>query len=242
MFDFRNEYKNVVVLTGAGISAESGIATFRDSNGLWENHKVEDVASPEGFKRDPALVQKFYNERREQLLADTVQPNAAHKALAAFEKRHKGGFCIITQNIDDLHERAGSKNVLHMHGELFKKRCGYCGEVSLCVGDITEESVCKKCETRNLRPHIVWFGEQPLELETCFQLGIICDLFVSIGTSGQVYPAAGFVDLAKDNGAKAVEINLEFTANRGSFDEGFYGKASEEVPLFFESLNVARKQ
>jgi len=256
MFDFRNNYKNVVILTGAGISAESGIATFRDSNGLWENHKVEDVASPDGFKRDSALVHKFYNERREQLLSNDVQPNAAHKALAEFEKRHKGGFCIITQNIDDLHERAGSKNVLHMHGELFKKRCQKSGEVSLCVGDVTEETVCTCCkEAGNLRPHIVWFGEVPFKMDTCFKLLHLCDLFISIGTSGHVYPAAEFVNIAKDGGdwstdplaqesphtrAKVVEINLEFTANRGDFDEGFYGKASEEVPMFFESLNLKK--
>jgi NAD-dependent deacetylase len=255
MFDFRLKYKNIVVLTGAGISAESGIATFRDSNGLWENHKVEDVASPAGFERDPELVHKFYNARRQQLLSDDVQPNAAHKSLAEFEKRHKGGFVIITQNVDDLHERAGSKNVLHMHGELFKKRCEACSEVSLCVSDISTESTCSKCSyTGNLRPHIVWFGEMPFDMEKCQKLLQLCDLFISIGTSGHVYPAAEFVNIAKNGigawppgdllageytktAAKTVEINLQRTVNRLKFDEGFYGKATEEVPLFFESLN-----
>jgi NAD-dependent deacetylase len=255
VFDFRNQYKNIVVLTGAGISAESGIATFRDSNGLWENHKVEDVASPEGYRRNPVLVQRFYNARRSQLLEDGIKPNAAHEALALFEKRHKGGFVVITQNVDDLHERAGSKNVLHMHGELFKKRCEACGKVSAVIDKISVEDKCNGCGVfGKLRPHIVWFGEMPFDLDKCYHLLHLCDLFVAIGTSGHVYPAADFVNVAR-NGyeenadpmaiitpkkvhAKTVEINLVRTVEANNFDEGFYGSATEEVPLFFESLNV----
>lgn len=249
MFDFRNHYKNIVVLTGAGISAESGIATFRDSNGLWENHRVEDVASPAGYHRDPELVQRFYNARRAQLLEDKVQPNAAHQALAKFEKRHKGGFVVITQNVDDLHERAGSRTVLHMHGELFKKRCEACGAVSAVIGEINIEDPCANCGAKGmLRPHIVWFGEMPFDLDKCFKLLHLCDLFVAIGTSGHVYPAADFVNIARNgyeesgikvDAAKTVEINLVRTVGADNFDEGFYGKASEEVSLFFESLNVS---
>jgi NAD-dependent protein deacetylase/lipoamidase len=254
MFDFRNTYKNVVVLTGAGISAESGIATFRDSNGLWNNHKVEDVATPLAFKRNPKLVNNFYNQRRTELFKPEIQPNAAHKALAEFEKRHKGGFVIITQNVDDLHERAGSKRVLHMHGELLKKRCVKSGEVFPAIDDIAQESLCSCCNKKGtLRPHIVWFGEMPFEMDICTILLSISDLFVSIGTSGHVYPAAEFVEIArkgpgeradplakdttKEKPARTVEINLELTVLRKQFDEGFYGKASEEVPMFFESLN-----
>ncbi len=256
MFDFRDTYKNIVILTGAGISAESGIATFRDSNGLWNNHKVEDVATPLAFRRNPKLVNSFYNQRRQELFKPEIQPNLAHKALADFEKRHKGGFVIITQNVDDLHERAGSKTVLHMHGELLKKRCTNTGRVFPAIDDITEDSICACCkETGTLRPHIVWFGEMPFDMDKNTKLLDICDLFISIGTSGQVYPAANFVEIAKrgpeattdnplawirtkEKPAKTVEINLESTVIGSNFDEGFYGKASEEVPLFFESLNI----
>jgi NAD-dependent deacetylase len=257
MFDFRKTYKNIVVLTGAGISAESGIATFRDSNGLWENHRVEDVATPVAFQKDPALVHKFYNARRKQLLDPEVQPNDAHTALAEFEKRHKGGFVVITQNVDDLHERAGTKNILHMHGELFKKRCQKSGEVSLAVNDFDCQTACSCCkESGNLRPHIVWFGESPFGMDKCQKLLQLCDLFVSIGTSGHVYPAADFVNIAKNgigawppgdplageltkgSSAKVVEINMQSTVLESSFDEGFYGPATSEVPLFFESLNT----
>lgn len=237
IFDFNQKFKNIVVLTGAGISQESGIATFRDSGGLWENYNIKDVATPIGFRKNPKLVQNFYNERRKQ--CKTVNPNAAHIALANFEQRHTGNFLLVTQNVDDLHERAGSQNIIHMHGEFNKIRCDVTGLVYSCNSDISVETLCECCEEPNrLRPHVVWFGEMPFFMEKIEEAVISCDLFVSIGTSGQVYPAAGYKDLAKDNGAKIIELNLETTPDSYRFHMGFYGKASEEVPLFFESINV----
>lgn len=227
---------HVVVLTGAGISAESGIDTFRAVDGLWENHRVEDVATPEAFIRDPALVQRFYNLRRQHLLSG-IQPNAAHKALADYAQRCPGSLTLITQNIDDLHERAGSNRVLHMHGELLKIRCKETEQLFDCRQDVSVSDPCACCnQPGNLRPHVVWFGEMPLYMDEIEQRLLNCDLFVSIGTSGNVYPAAGFFELAKHQGARTVELNLEPSLNASRFDQGFYGPASEIVPAFFSEL------
>lgn len=229
-------FKNIVILTGAGISAESGLSTFRGADGLWENHRVEDVASPQGFTRDPVLVHRFYNMRRNKL--HTVAPNAAHRALAKLEAEHKGEIAIVTQNIDNLHERAGSKNILHMHGEILKARCRACFEVFAWEGDLSEEQLCPACHAKpSLRPHVVWFGEMPLGLEAIEALLQDADLFVSIGTSGNVYPAAGFVARIRALGrAHSVELNLEPSQGTTLFAERQYGKATEIVPRFVENL------
>ena len=227
-------YKNIVVLTGAGISAESGIATFRAADGLWENHPVEDVATPEGYLRDPDLVQQFYNARRKQLLSPEIKPNAAHIALAKFESNFAGEFTIITQNIDNLHERAGSNNVLHMHGELLKARCPQSEQIYDWKTDLAQRGLCTCCKTPQiLRPHIVWFGEMPLYMDEIYQLLAKADLFVSVGTSGVVYPAAGFVKQARHCGAKTVELNLEPSEVESIFEQKIYGKATQVVPQFF---------
>ncbi|BFM15211.1 NAD-dependent protein deacylase [Maricurvus nonylphenolicus] len=229
-------YQSIVVLTGAGISAESGIRTFRAADGLWEEHRVEDVATPEAFERDPALVQRFYNARRQQLL-NGVAPNAGHVALADFEKRFGGNFTLITQNIDNLHERAGSQNVLHMHGELLKSRCASTGKLYPCQDDIDTDSICACCGVSgNLRPHVVWFGEMPLYMDDIERVLSQCDLFVSLGTSGNVYPAAGFFQMAKAHGAHTVELNLEPSNHGSHFDQQFYGPATEVVEEFFTSI------
>ncbi len=229
-------FRSVVVLTGAGISAESGIRTFRAADGLWEDHRVEDVATPQAFVRDPELVHRFYNARRRQLL-DGVRPNAGHRALANFEQRFDGSFTLITQNIDDLHEQAGSRRLLHMHGELLKVRCAGSGRLFPCREDIGRERHCPCCNRPGLlRPHVVWFGEMPLfmgEIEAALSQ---CDLFVSIGTSGNVYPAAGFFQLARARGAHTVELNLEPSVSGSQFDQQRYGPATETVPDFFGAL------
>lgn len=227
---------NIVILTGAGISAESGLKTFRDQNGLWENHRVEDVASIEGFRRNPRLVQDFYNARRAQLGDASIVPNAAHRALAELESRWTGNFLLVTQNVDDLHERAGSKNVIHMHGELRKTRCQSTHRVFESFDPILTDSRCACCErTGTLRPHIVWFGEIPFEMERIFESLERCGMFVAIGTSGQVYPAAGFVN-AVPTSARRIEINAEASAVSLAFQELRHGPATREVPLFVQSL------
>lgn len=224
----------VVVLTGAGISAESGIRTFRASDGLWEDHRVEDVATPEGFARNPELVYRFYNERRAQL-AD-VEPNKAHLALYQLEEHLGDDFTLVTQNVDDLHERAGNR-VIHMHGALKEAWCRACDLVAAWEGDLDSSSECPYCKrSGKMRPNIVWFGEIPYymnEIERALQN---CAVFAAIGTSGQVYPAAGFVSLAKMYGARCVEINLERSAVAGQFDQGFYGAATQQVPLWVEQI------
>lgn len=232
---------NLVILTGAGVSAESGVQTFRASDGLWEGHRLEAVATPEGFEADPALVQDFYNQRRRQLA--TVHPNAAHRALADLAARWTGDVLLVTQNVDDLHDRAHADTppaagfeLIHMHGELKKARCTASGVVCDWDGDLKPAHASPHHPRGHLRPHIVWFGEIPLEMERIEQALARCDLFVSIGTSGAVYPAAGFVQLARMAGARTVEINLEPTQGAGLFDEGVYGPASETVPAFFGAL------
>lgn len=228
-------HPNLVILTGSGISAESGLATFRASDGLWENHPVDDVATPEGFARNPTLVQDFYNMRRQQLA--NVEPNTAHRALATLEQDWKGDFLLITQNVDDLHERGGNRNIIHMHGELLKARCINTNKVYFWRNPILPETCCTCCsQTGTLRPHIVWFGEMPLEMERIYRTLSHCDLFLSIGTSGHVYPAAGFVQEALYAGANTVEINLEPSHTESLFDEKIYGKASETVPDYVRDL------
>lgn len=227
----------VLVLTGAGISAESGIPTFRGSDGLWEGQRLEDVATPEAFERDPVLVHDFYNGRRQRLLGDDIQPNAAHFALAEFEASHDDLFLLVTQNIDNLHQRAGSKNVLPMHGELFKARCRETGELFDWQADLSIETPHPNDPTKlgRLRPHIVWFGEMPIGMERIEQAASQADLFLAIGTSAVVYPAAGIVQSTRRD-CRTVEINLDETPASGTFDESIRGKASVEVPKFFKSL------
>ncbi|MDA0147562.1 Sir2 family NAD+-dependent deacetylase [Vibrio sp. LaRot3] len=230
-------YQNIVVLTGAGISAESGIQTFRASDGLWENHRIEDVATPEGFERDPDLVQEFYNQRRHKLQHSDIHPNAAHKALGELEAKLQGTVTIITQNIDNLHERGGSENVIHMHGELLKARCSESNQVIDHNEDIQTGELCHCCQIpAQMRPHIVWFGEMPLRMGDIYSAIEKADLFISIGTSGVVYPAAGFVHDAKMHGAHTIEINLEPSAVQSEFEEKRYGKASIEVPKLVNEL------
>lgn len=233
----QTQYRSIVVLTGAGISAESGIQTFRASDGLWEEHRVEDVATPEGFKANPALVYRFYNERRKKLLSDQIKPNPAHDALAKLEAEFPGNVLLITQNIDNLHERAGSENIIHMHGELLKMRCEFTDQVYDIDSDFDAESVCQCCgKPGRLRPHIVWFGEMPFKMTRIYKALASCDLFLSIGTSGHVYPAAGFVQEANMAGAQSIEINLEPSAVGSSFDKHIYGKAGEVLPGFVNEL------
>lgn len=226
---------DIVVLTGAGISAESGVPVFRGDDGLWEGHRVEDVATPDGFRRDPQLVHEFYNKRREKLL--TVEPNPAHVALARLAKELDGELTLVTQNIDDLHERGGSPEVLHMHGELLKSRCTQCGAVAECREDVSRASICGACGGIDcLRPHVVWFGEMPFHLEVVGSALHRADLFVSIGTSGRVYPAAGFVEMAAEGGARTLELNLDESAASGAFLESRKGLASELVPAWVDEV------
>ena len=229
-------YSHIVVLTGAGISAESGIKTFRASDGLWENHRVEDVATPEAYKRNPELVHKFYNERRRQLLG-SIQPNKAHMALSEFSRKFSGSFTLVTQNIDNLHQRAGSNPVYPMHGELVKIRCKQTQKLFDCDADTSPDDSCQCCHRKgNLRPHVVWFGEMPLYMDEIESALRQCDLFVAIGTSGNVYPAAGFFQIAKYHGAHTVELNLESSSSSSQFDEQHYGLATTVVPEFLATL------
>jgi NAD-dependent deacetylase len=231
----------IVVLTGAGISAESGLPTFRGNDGLWMGWRLEEVATPEAFARQPELVQRFYDLRRRQLLAREVAPNAAHRALAELERRWPGPVQIVTQNIDDLHERAGSTNLIHMHSELLKARCTGCHAICAWRGDLAGAHSCPGCNgTGILRPHVVWFGEMPFELDAIFEALAACDLFIAIGTSGQVYPAAGFVEEVRRHGrAHTVELNLEPSAVNSRFAEHRCGPASEVVPRYVGELLAA---
>ena len=226
--------RNIVVLTGAGISAESGLRTFRADDGLWEDHRVEDVATPQAFRRDPDLVQRFYDERRQNIMA--AQPNAAHRALARLDrewpKDASGELLIVTQNIDDLHERAGAKRVLHMHGEGLSAWCTACDARRRWTGTLRDEPPCPACGAKALRPDIVWFGEMPYRMDEIFTALASADLFVSIGTSGAVYPAAGFVQEARSRGARTLELNLERSQGSQWFDETRLGPASELVPAW----------
>jgi len=229
------DIRNIVILTGAGVSAESGLATFRGPDGLWEGHRVEDVATPEAFRRDPPLVHAFYDARRAKLA--TVEPNAAHKALARLDVEWPGELLLVTQNVDDLHERAGSKRLIHMHGELAKGWCVACDERFPWEGAMGEGASCPTCDAQGqVRPDIGWFGEMPYEMDRIEAAVRSCDLFVSIGTSGAVYPAAGFVQTARYCGARTLEMNLEPSIGSYLFDESRTGKAGELVPLWVEEM------
>ena len=227
--------RNIVILTGAGVSAESGVATFRGPDGLWEGHRVEDVATPEAFARDPALVHAFYDARRAKL--GTVEPNAAHRALARLDAEWQGELLLVTQNVDDLHERAGSKRLIHMHGELKKGLCLACDERFGWDAPMGEGASCPRCSTTgSVRPDIVWFGEMPYEMDQIEDALRECDLFVSIGTSGAVYPAAGFVQTARYCGARTLEMNLEPSLGSFLFGESRTGPAGELVPKWVEEV------
>jgi NAD-dependent deacetylase len=233
-------FRRIVILTGAGISKESGLDTFRDADGIWSKVWLEDVATPEAFARDPARVQAFYNARRRGLRSSNVTPNAAHRALADLERRHSGEVLLVTQNIDDLHERAGSRNLVHMHGELFRARCTSCGGIREWRDDIEVAMASPCCSATGwLRPHVVWFGEMPLDMDRIYAALSECDLFVSIGTSGTVYPAAGFVQEACRAGAHSVELNLEPSDGHSMFSERCYGPATAIVPVYVEKLLAA---
>jgi NAD-dependent deacetylase len=231
----REEVRSIVVLTGAGVSAESGLATFRGPDGLWEGHRVEDVATPEAYRRDPALVHAFYDARRAKL--SSVEPNEAHHALARLDAEWAAEFLLITQNVDDLHERAGSRRLLHMHGDLASAWCLACDERFGWSGAMGEGAVCPACRVEGrVRPDIVWFGEMPYEMERIDDALRGCDLFVSIGTSGAVYPAAGFVQTAQYCGARTLEINLEPSLGSYIFDESRTGPAGMLVPQWVDEL------
>ena len=229
------EVGKIVVLTGAGVSAESGLATFRGAGGLWEGHRVEEVATPEAYARNPELVHRFYNERRRQLLE--VKPNDAHRALARLEAEFEGKVITVTQNVDDLHERGGSRTLMHMHGELLKARCESCDETTPCREDLGLDSRCAHCGARGkLRPHIVWFGEMPFFMDAIEHHLRSADLFLAIGTSGRVYPAAGFGELARRFGARTIEVNLESTGAEGVFEECLRGPAGEVLPPLVQAI------
>ncbi|TVV73794.1 NAD-dependent deacylase [Sphingomonas solaris] len=230
--------RNIVILTGAGISAESGLATFRGPDGLWEGHRVEDVCTPEAFARDPALVQAFYDARRAALAG--VVPNPAHVALARLDREWPGKLLIVTQNVDDLHERAGATRLLHMHGELCSALCLACDARSRWAGDLGDGPACPACGVAGaLRPDIVWFGEMPYGMERIEAALAQADLFVSIGTSGAVYPAAGFVQVAAACGARTLELNLERSAGSDLFDETCIGPAGVLVPGWVDEVLAA---
>lgn len=220
----------VVILTGAGISAESGIRTFRASDGLWEEHRIEDVATPMGWERNPQLVWDFYQARRNQLFE--VEPNPGHTALTTLED-HLDDLLLVTQNVDNLHERAGSKNLIHIHGELEKLRCEECHHVEVMMEpqDLGSSFVsCPVCSNTMMRPHIVWFHEMPMQMAEIENALNQCDVFIAIGTSGHVYPAAGFLASAKQQGSYCIGINLDAPLNYDLFDEFHQGKAGEILP------------
>lgn len=228
------QIENIVILTGAGISAESGLETFRSADGLWASHRVEDVCTPEALARNPALVHRFYDMRRAALAS--VAPNAAHVALARLEQAWPGEVLVVTQNVDDLHERAGSRQVVHMHGFLTSALCAACGDRQPCQGDMPPGSICLSCDAPALRPDIVFFGEIPYQMERIEAALSRAGLFVSIGTSGAVYPAAGFVRMAQAMDVPTLEMNLEPSAGSGWFDECRHGPASLLVPAWVEGL------
>lgn len=230
--------KRIVILTGAGISKESGLDTFRDADGIWSKVRLEDVATPEGFATNPRMVHDFYNARRRQLLNPEIRPNPAHLALARLENHPGYKVLVVTQNIDDLHERAGSQNIIHMHGEILKARCTMCGSVLAWPDDIQPFTPCPACAREGgMRPHVVWFGEMPLMMERIYDELGRCSLFVSIGTSGNVYPAAGFVREVRRQGfAHTVELNLEPSEGASQFHERIHGPAGRIVPDFISNL------
>ena len=220
----------IVVLTGAGISKESGLSTFRDTDGVWATVRIEDVATPEAFARDPARVHAFYNARRRRLVAPGVAPNPAHAALAELAGFWPGRVVVVTQNIDDLHEQAGTADLIHMHGELLKARCAHCRHVAAWREELSTALACGRCgRTAGMRPHVVWFGELPMALDEIYAALAACGLFLSIGTSGNVYPAAGFVTAARAAGAHTVELNLEPSEGASLFHAAHCGPATRLV-------------
>lgn len=226
---------NIIILTGAGVSAESGIQTFRDSDGLWEEHRIEDVATPEAYRRDPDLVHRFYDARRESI--QSKQPNAAHYALAELDAAWSGELLIVTQNVDDLHERAGAKRLIHMHGEHLLALCTLCDNRNPWHGPLIGRPACPSCGMNGyLRPDIVWFGEMPYRMDEIYDALGRADLFVSIGTSGNVYPAAGFVREARAAGARTLELNMVPSEGSAWFDEARHGPASQLVPQWTHQL------
>ncbi len=228
-------YERVVILTGAGLSAESGLATFRDEDGIWSQYDYRDVATPEGFHRNPNLVYDFYNMRRRE--GAKAEPNAAHTALAKLQKDYPGEVLIVTQNIDTLHEAAGATNLIHMHGDMATMQCTHCDAHLPWTEDLSAELTCPECELKGgMRPAVVWFGEMPLQMERIAGALSDCDLFVSVGTSGNVYPAAGFVAAAREAGAHTLELNLEPSDTAGYFAEQRHGPATEIVPAFVDDL------
>ena len=232
--------KNIVILTGAGISAESGLRTFRAEDGLWEDHPVEQIATPQGFAANPDLVQRFYDERRKNVME--AQPNAAHEALGRLEGEWPGDLLIVTQNIDDLHERGGASRVLHMHGEALSVWCQSCDARHHWSGTLRDGPPCPSCGEVAMRPDIVWFGEMPYQMDRIFDALSRADLFVSIGTSGAVYPAAGFVQHASQSGARTLELNLEESLGSRQFEETRLGKASDLVPHWVKTLLEERAE
>jgi NAD-dependent deacetylase len=231
--------QRIVILTGAGLSAESGIATFRDKGGIWSTVRIEDVATPEAFARNPARVHEFYNTRRRSAVG--VQPNQAHEALARLDAAWPGDLLIVTQNIDGLHEAAGAKRLLHMHGELGQAFCQHCKMRAPVSGDLSTADRCGQCgKAGGMRPDIVWFGEMPYQMERIETALAACDLFISIGTSGNVYPAAGFVAGARRSGAYTVELNLEPSEGADRFHDAIHGPATQVVPVFVERLLAGR--
>ncbi len=228
-------FERIVVLTGAGLSAESGLATFRDEDGIWSKYDIEEVATPEAFARNPVLVHEFYNQRRSGLR--DVAPNAAHIALARLEREHPGEVTIVTQNIDALHEAAGSKRLIHMHGELLKALCARCDARHPWHEDLSTSVACPACgQTGGMRPDVVWFGEMPYRMEEIYALLAEADLFVSIGTSGTVHPAAGFVREAHAASAHTVELNLQPSEGASLFVEAIHGPATRIVPAWADGL------
>ncbi len=228
-------FERIVVLTGAGLSAESGLSTFRDKDGIWSRFDLSELATPEGFARNPARVHAFYNERRRNLRS--VAPNAAHLALARLEREHRGEVTVVTQNIDPLHEAAGSIRMIHMHGELLKALCARCEARRPWRGDLSVDLACPACgQAGGLRPDVVWFGELPYRMDEIQDLLQRADLFVSIGTSGTVYPAAGFVREARAAGAYTVELNLEPSEGASLFAEAIHGPATRIVPAWVDAL------
>ena len=233
-------YKNIVILSGAGISAESGLATFRDSNGLWNNHRVEDVATIEAFERNPDYVHDFYNAMRPELFA--AKPNPAHFAITELQQKYPADVSVITQNVDTLHEKAGNKNVYHIHGQINQIVCLNCGHIFETWGDISSEDKCPKCDISGmLKPNIVFFGENLLCMDKVDNLLINCDLFISVGTSGVVYPAAGFVQIAKYYGADTIELNMQETSNNYLFDRHISGPAGTTLPELVKQLLTFKK-
>ncbi|MDE0780663.1 MAG: NAD-dependent deacylase [Alphaproteobacteria bacterium] len=237
LLDQVSPFDPIVILTGAGISKESGLATFRDPDGIWAKHKIEDVATPQAFAHNPNAVLDFYNVRRAQMNDADLRPNDAHRALGALEEFWPGEVLLVTQNIDNLHARGGSQNLIHMHGELAKTRCNDCDEIIEGLGNLTTDMACPGCSAvGTLRPHVVWFGEMPLQMDRITSALSNCRLFMSIGTSGNVYPAAGFVQEARSRGAMTIELNLEKSLSASAFYEGRYGPATETVTGFVGDL------